>query len=293
MQGIILINSYYDAPEAMYQPRRLAEAFRALGVPVRILRGDELPLRLVGGALAGKPQADFCIFLDKDKYRMRALEQAGMRLFNRREVIEACDDKMLTFLALAGRGVPMPDTVPGLLCYTPAAPVRDETLDFVERTLGYPVVVKECFGSLGKGVHLAEDRASLAALAERVKCMPHLFQRFEGRRGEDVRAIVIGGKFVGAMLRRGAGDFRSNIGAGGSAQPYAADAALVSLSERVAHLLGADFCGVDLLFGKEGWTVCEVNSNAFFGAFERVTGIDVAAEYARHVLAALRGQSAF
>ena len=89
MQGIILINSYYDAPEAMYQPRRLAEAFRALGVPVRILRGDELPLRLVGGALAGKPQADFCIFLDKDKYRMRALEQAGMRLFNRREVIEA------------------------------------------------------------------------------------------------------------------------------------------------------------------------------------------------------------
>ena len=46
---------------------------------------------------------------------------------------------------------------------------------------------------------------------------------------------------------------------------------------------------LNVLFGKNGYLVCEVNANAFFGAFEKATGINVARAYAEHILAALRG----
>lgn len=83
-------------------------------------------------------------------------------------------------------------------------------------------MVKEAYGSQGKGVFLANNRAELAAIAERVKCKPHLFQRFVAEsRGRDLRVIVLGGKVLGGMLRRAESeDFRSNVGAGGSGVAY-------------------------------------------------------------------------
>lgn len=293
MKGLILVNAYYDAAAALYPARRLQEEFGALGVLSDVRRNDFFPFSVQGGTLRSRLEGyDFCVYLDKDKYVLRALEEAGLPVFDRGAAIETCDDKMLTFLALAGKGIPMPDTLPGLLCYTPSAPVREETLRLVEERLGLPVVVKECYGSLGKGVYLARDRAQLAAAAGKVKCTPHLFQRFvASSSGRDVRAIAVGGKVIGAMLRTSRGDFRSNIGAGGRGEPYPADEALCAVAEGAARALGLDFCGVDLLFGEDGYLLCEVNSNAFFGEFERVTGINVARAYAAHVLRAVEARS--
>ena len=62
------------------------------------------------------------------------------------------------------------------------------------------------------------------------------------------------------------------------------------LAERAAEVLNLDYCGVDLLEGKDGPLLCEVNSNAFFEAIERATGTDVAALYAEHILRTLRGR---
>ena len=36
--------------------------------------------------------------------------------------------------------------------------------------------------------------------------------------------------------------------------------------------------------------VCEVNSNAFFGTIERVTGVDVAAHYADYLIETVYGK---
>lgn len=291
MKGLILTNAYYDAEAALYPARRLKEELEALGAAADVRRNDFFPFAVEGGVLRSWLEGyGFCVYLDKDKYVLRALGLAGVPVFDKPEAIVTCDDKMLTFFALAGQGVPMPDTLPGLLCYTPSASVREETLRAVEERFGYPVIVKEAYGSLGKGVYLAENRAQLAAVAEKVKCSAHLYQRFIAEsRGRDVRAIVVGGRCVGAMLRRSGGDFRSNIGAGGRGEPYPVGEELRAVAERAARALDLDFCGVDLLFGPEGWLVCEVNSNAFFGEFERVTGINVARAYAAHILQTLRG----
>lgn len=290
MKGIILTNAYYCPPDVMYQPERLQEEFSARGVRADIRRNDFFPFRLKKGELQSLlGDYGFCIYLDKDKYVLQSIEKCGMRVYNSYRAIAACDDKMTTCLALSGLGIPMPDTLPGLLCYSPAEKVRKESLVQVSETLGFPLVVKEAYGSLGKGVYLAHDMEELSAIAEKIKCVPHLFQKFiASSYGKDLRVIVVGGRVAGGMLRESAEGFRSNLGAGGSGRSYPVSDRIAALSLKIAKSLGLDYCGIDFLFGEgEEMLVCEVNSNAFFKGFEQATGVNVAGMFAEHVLSDL------
>lgn len=274
MKGTILINAYTQSESELYQPRRLQEEFDALGVETDIVRNV---------CFEAAENCAFCVYLDKDKYAARRLEKAGMRLFNRAEAIEICDDKMLTYIAL--NGFPMPETMAAPLCYSFDEPVSAALLHRVEAAFGFPVVVKECFGSLGKGVYKVENAAQLQEICTRLKAKPHLFQRYVSSSfGKDVRVVVVGGNVLCAMKRVSRGDFRSNVAAGGAGEPVVLGADAVSLCECIAARLKLDYCGIDLLYGENGFLVCEVNSNAFFMATERVTGVNVAGAYAKHIL---------
>lgn len=283
-KGIILINAYTQSENELYQPQRLREEFEKLGVRIRIVRNGFFAERFL------PEEADFCVYLDKDKYCARLLEEK-IRLFNRAEAIETCDDKMLTLIALRGVA-PMPNTISGPLCYTPEEPIKRDMIDYAEAQFGFPMVVKECYGSLGKGVYMANTRQELEGIAERVKCKPHLFQQCISESfGRDLRVIVIGGKTVAAMKRVSQGDFRSNAELGGKGEPFEIDEDGARLCERIAERLNLDYCGIDLLFGKDGYLLCEVNSNAFFKTLEQVTGINVAHLYARHIIHEIYGES--
>ena len=152
------------------------------------------------------------------------------------------------------------------------------------------MIVKESYGSQGKGVYRANDRAELIAALDALKCKPYLLQQaIVSSFGKDLRVIVVGNAVLGGMLRRSETDFRSNVGAGGHGTPYAVPDDVRKLSLKIAALLKLDYCGIDFLFREDGSpVVCEVNSNAFFHAFERATGINVAQKYAEHILSRLR-----
>ena len=281
MKAVILINPYLAKESEFYQPNRLKEEFERFGVACDILpnvwraeiRGGEISETL-------STTYEICVYLDKDKYTPRMLEKRGMRLFNRAEAVELCDDKMLTHIALSDCGIPMPRTVAAPLCYKNGARLGE-----FQTGLRFPIVVKECYGSFGEQVYLARDEGELSALRERLKYRPHLYQEFvETSAGRDVRVICIGGKVIAAMKRTAENDFRSNIGLGGKGEPFALDEAGKELCEKVASRLGLDYCGIDLLFGEEGFLVCEVNSNAFFGGIERVTGVNIARLYAEYMI---------
>ena len=218
MRAVIIINPYFDAPQYVRQYTRIAEELRAAGCDAVVMRADD-PDVSVDERTHVDVDADFCVYLDKDKYLSLLLEKRGMRLFNSHAAIQACDDKMSTHALLSGHGIPMPLTVPASLCYTPGARATDAQLERVGRVLGFPVVVKSSYGSMGKGVYLAKDKAELRALADELASVPHLFQRFVSESaGRDLRVIVVGGKTVGGMLRSSETDFRSNVGAGGGAR---------------------------------------------------------------------------
>lgn len=287
-RALILVNAFYKLESAMNQPRRLREELSLLGVDadIRQISMDTVMIE-AGQAVSLLEGYDFVIYLDKDKYTSAILEMTGIRLFNRHDAILVCDDKMATHICLSGHGIAMPDTIPGLLCYQEDASLEAAMprVELVEQKIGYPCVIKECYGSLGKGVYRADNREELLIVLEKVKCKPHLFQKMiTGSIGTDVRVIVIGGKVVAAMQRISDTDFRSNIELGGRAIPYELPESFRETAERTAGILKLDYCGIDLLFGAHGEPlVCEVNSNAFFGGIESVTGINVAAAYARYM----------
>lgn len=293
-RALILVNAFYKLKSAMNQPLRLKEELEQLGVitDIRQISMDTVILEenRVVSLLEGY---DFVIYLDKDKYTSAMLELSGIRLFNRHDAVLVCDDKMETHIRLSGHGIAMPDTIPGLLCYQESASLEDAMprVELVERRLGYPCVIKECYGSLGKGVYLANNRDELLDVMEKVKCKAHLFQKMITKsQGRDVRVIVIGGKAVASMMRLSDTDFRSNIELGGRAVAFELPETFRAVAERTAKLLNLDYCGIDLLFGEQGEPlICEVNSNAFFGGIESVTGVNIAGIYASYMYQAIYG----
>lgn len=291
-KGLILLNAYSTLPSGKNQAVRLKEEFSKLGVTVEIRKNaPEIYLDNNGKIVSALKSYDFCVYSDKDKYISELLEKSGVRLFNSHASICACDDKMQTHILLSGHGIPMPATIAGLLCYVPDAEISDETLDKIESTLGYPVIVKTCYGSLGNGVFKADNRTRLRALAEELKCKPHLFQKcITESLGKDIRVIVIGGKVIAAMRRRSETDFRSNIELGGTGTAAVIDENLKALCVRVADVLGLDYCGIDVLESKKGYCICEVNSNAFFGGIEKATGVNVAKAYADYIYGEIYGK---
>ena len=286
-RGIIVINAFAADENYLYQPKRLKEEFTALGADVGIYKNDDFGLSTdENGIRLPFSSVDFAIYLDKDKYLLEAMTLKGINVFNSRAAIETCDDKMLTYLSLAHANVPTPKTCPAPLCYSADASFSFGALNAVAAKLSYPVIVKESYGSLGKGVYLAKDEEELETVANRLIRKPHLFQKFVSESyGKDVRVIVIGDEVVGAMLRRSENDFRSNVAAGGKAEPYDASDEIKAVAINAHKALGLDYSGVDVLFGEDGKpVVCEVNSNAFFKTFEAVTGVNVAKKYAEYVL---------
>ena len=287
MKGIIVINPFKVPKESVHFASRLQEEFEKRGVQIQIVSNlfinTCLEQCILKTSLVG---VDFCVYLDKDKYQSQILERAGIKLFNSHNAVRLCDDKAETYIALAGSNVKMPKTIFGALCYNKESVIENEWIDKVIEQLGLPLIVKESYGSMGKGVHLATNRDELIDLTNSLKLKPYIYQQYIGaKKGKDVRVIVIGGKVQCAILRENDCDFRSNVAQGGKATAFSLPEEFIQTAETCATTLGLDYCGVDLLFGDDGLPiVCEVNSNAFIGGIEGATGYNVAGAYAEYII---------
>ena len=230
----------------------------------------------------------FVLFLDKDIRLAMQLEQLGVRVFNSARVIEICDDKAKTFQYLAGKGIHMPNTIMAPLMFR-GVEKEEEYLLQVEKILGYPMVVKECYGSFGEQVYLVTNREELAAKRQELITVPHLYQQYIGySKGKDIRIYIVGNEIVATMLRTSETDFRANINNGGIGVAYEPPTAFKLLALEVSKALGADFLGIDLLFEDEETPIlCEVNSNAHIKAIQSCTGVNVAEKITNHIIAQL------
>ena len=287
MKGIIFINPYLVPEQSVHQAQRLKDEFNKRGIEIEII-SDGFSRIVIEGKRATVDMCapDFAIYLDKDKYLSEVLEKGGLRLFNKHSAVRVCDDKGQTYIALAGKGVNFPKTIFGGLCYDEKLKIDAKWAEKIAKELGYPVIVKESYGSMGKGVYKADNFNQLLEIMEKVKTKPHLYQEYLPYKvGTDIRVIVIGGKAVASMERENKTDFRSNVAQGGSGKKIKLFAEFREVAEGCAEILGLDYCGVDLIYGPNGQMyVCEVNSNAFFEEFEKITGVNVAGEYADYII---------
>ena len=288
-RGAFLHNGYHLYPGHLNYMERLGACLENLGVRMdKIPSTDLLYLLNENGEIKTKDLPyDFIVVVDKDKYILKALESSGIKLFNSAESVELCDDKLLTFFALSNQGIPMPKTMGIPLNY-----VNGDASAFLEKAgekLGYPIVIKTNFGSMGTGVYLANSFDELKEVEAKLRPSSTLLQEFiPSSKGHDTRVILIGNKVTAAYKRvSDKGDFRSNIALGGHGEKITLPKQTKELCEKVSRILKLDYCGIDVLDGPNGPLICEVNSNAFFAEAEKVTGIDIAATYAKYIVSKL------
>lgn len=280
MDAWLVVNHFVNAEKFTTFYALLVETAAEFDVQLQIKTNVELLTEL--NVQPSGPKPAFVLFWDKDLNLCRHLENLGLRVFNSSSAIEVCDDKNRTLLALEGKGIPMPRTIPAPKTFRPDQYPNLEFLETVGTALGFPLVVKQAFGSFGFQVHLASNPAELREIVQGIGTAPMQFQEFipslfEGQTA-DVRLHTVGETVPAAVLRTAkTGDFRANVTNGGKMHPYEPTEEQKALALKVCRILGTDFAGVDLLFGKDGKPVlCEVNTNAHFKNLLDASGINVA-----------------
>jgi len=203
---------------------------------------------------------------------VRQFEQMGVFSANSALGIVHSRDKLRSLQILSRHDIGIPHT----------AFVRDKTdvLPAIERVGGAPVIIKLLEGTQGVGVILADSKKIAEAIVETLQSAKQnvLIQKFVAEsKGKDIRALVVGDRVVAAMRRVAQGmEFRSNVHRGGATEAITLEPAYEETAIRAAQILGLRVAGVDMLEGKDGPQVMEVNSSPGLEGIERATQIDVA-----------------
>jgi len=203
---------------------------------------------------------------------LRQFEMQGVFPLNESVAIGRARDKLRALQLLAREGIGLPVTA------FAHGPRKAE--DVIKEVGGAPVIIKLLEGTQGIGVILAETDASAQSIIEAFSAanIDIMVQEYiKEARGSDIRAFVVGGDVVAAILRTGRkGDFRANLHRGGNAVPVELTDQERTTASRAAEIMGLNVCGVDMLRSERGPVVMEVNSSPGLRGIERATDVDVA-----------------
>ena len=203
---------------------------------------------------------------------VRQFEQMDVYTPNTAGGITNSRDKLRATQILSRHGVAMPPTT--------FVQDRADVIPAIERVGGAPVVIKLLEGTQGIGVILAPTIKVAEAIIETLQSTRQnvLIQSFvKESKGRDIRALVVGDRVVAAMRRTAKGDeFRSNVHRGGSVEKVEITPEYEQVAVRAAQIMGLKVAGVDMLEGKKGPLVMEVNSSPGLEGIEEATKLDVA-----------------
>jgi len=145
-----------------------------------------------------------------------------------------------------------------------------------------PFIIKLLEGTQGKGVVLAETRSAAESVIDAFRNLDAYFlvQEFvREAKGADIRCFVIGDKVVASMMRKAKdGEFRSNLHRGGKATSIEITDEECQTAIRSAQIMGLNVAGVDIIRGKNGPLVLEVNSSPGLEGIEKSTNRDIAGQ---------------
>lgn len=286
----------------IYSTRRLLQAVSAHGHEAMVLDPLKCKILLETGVhqvyYRGEPVIDADVVLPRigtsvTEYGLavvRQFELMGVPLVNDSLSIAQSRDKLRCLQLMAEEDIAIPKT---FLCRSPR-----HVKKAIELVGGMPVILKLQQGTQGVGVILADSYQSAESTLDTLWSLGQniLIQEYIGEAaGSDIRVLVIGGRVVAAMKRVAqAGDFRANIHRGATGMSVKLTAEQERIALRAVKILGLSIAGVDLLEGKERPLLLEVNSSPGFQGLEKATGLDIAGEIVRHVIAvADRSSSVF
>lgn len=277
---------------SLYSTRRLVEAAREQGA--RPLVMDTLRCTMVvapggntllyrGAEVKGLAAVIPRIGASITSYGMAVvnhLETMNVPVVNPAPAISRSRDKLRCLQLLAQQGLDVPRTVMA----TEGASVRR----LLGAVGGLPCIIKLLRGTQGVGVMLADTMQEAETIVQTFWGLAQdvcLQEFIKESRGRDVRALVVGDEVVGAMRRQArSGEFRSNIHRGGEGKSIRLPREYQDVAVRAARAIGLSVCGVDMLEGKDGPKVMELNSSPGFEGLERATKKDIAGAIVAHAL---------
>lgn len=210
---------------------------------------------------------------------VRQFEEMGVFTISPSDSILKSRDKLRSLQSLSKAGIGMPKTV-----FTNYSRDIEEVIEHVG---GTPLIIKLLEGTQGLGVVLAETQNAAQSVLEAFNGLQArvIVQEFiKEAKGADLRALVVDGQVVGAMKRQGkAGEFRSNLHRGGSANIITLDDEELKVALSAAKVLKLPVCGVDMLQSARGPLLLEVNSTPGLEGIEDATGKDIATSIIRFI----------
>lgn len=267
-----------------YSTRRLREAAEQRGQKVKVLNTVKFAIDLQRGEpdlfFRQKHLSHYDAVLPRIGASITYFGTAVVRQFEQMDVfcanssagISNSRDKLRSLQILSRHHIGIPQTTF----------VRDkkDVLPAIERVGGAPVIIKLLEGTQGIGVLLAETVKSAEALIELLQSQKQnvLIQKFVAEsKGRDIRAFVVGDQVVAAMRRVAQGqEFRSNVHRGGLTEAVTLDDTYCQTAVRAAQIMGLRVAGVDMLEGKDGPQIMEINSSPGLEGIERCTQLDIA-----------------
>lgn len=276
-----------------YSTRRLREAAEQRGHRVKVLNTLKFAIDLEKGDpdlyFRTKQLSHYDAVLPRIGASITYFGTAVVRQFEQMDVfcanssggISNSRDKLRSLQILSRHHVGIPKTTF----------VRDkkDVLPAIERVGGAPVIIKLIEGTQGIGVLLAETVKSAEAIIELLQSQKQsvLIQKFVAEsKGRDIRAFVVGDQVVGAMRRVAQGqEFRSNVHRGGLTEPVILDETYCETAIRAAQIMGLRVAGVDMLEGKDGPQIMEINSSPGLEGIERCTQLDIAGSIIDYIAA--------
>src|SRR5580704_11469322 len=274
----------------LYSTSRLVLAARARGHEVTV--ADPLDFHLVVSRgrpsmfLGGQPvpRADIVIprigasITNYGLAVVRQFDMMGVPVLNTSVAIARSRDKLRSIQLLTKKDIDVPKTV---CARTPDS--VELALSFVG---GTPAIVKLQQGAQGIGTMIAETPQAVTSLLETLWAMGQdiiLQEYIAESKGRDYRAIVVGGRVVAAMRRQAKhGEFRSNLHRGGHAASVTLERAYRIAAIAATRVMGLEVAGVDMLEGKDGPKILEINSSPGLEGIERTSGVDVAGAILLH-----------
>ena len=217
---------------------------------------------------------DFVIMRDYNYAISTSIETLGIKVINSTQSMMNSLNKAVTSMLLVKNNVSTPKFM-----FT-----KDKNFDLIQNYFEYKkFVMKKIDGSQGMGVYLVENKEDYNNAYEEINDLYFCQEFIDESYGKDIRVYVLGNRVLGCVKRISDVSFKSNYSLGGRVENYEVNDEIKEISIAAAKAVGLIFCGIDLLFSKNSFTVCEVNGNAGFRTISSVSDTDIPMELFRWI----------
>lgn len=215
---------------------------------------------------------------------LRHCELSNVKVLNSVLGSKIADDKMLSHYELVELGYKVPKTFD-----FHASNYNHKILDVIAMKLGYPYVIKVPDQAQGIGVCLIKNEHDARDIYDLIYALTYRYgdyittgnpiaqEAMTTNLGTDIRAMVLGDKFLGAMIRKSNTDWKARRAPGPT--PWLDNS--VTTYERfdlptiiqkkcinAAKKLNLSFAGFDIFFHKEDFYFGEINTQPNLRRFE-------------------------